>query len=157
MTSWLQNFPCVLHKNMSPNSACIDRKATEALVHSLIQFNGKHTAKRWVKSGRRVFAFDVCATEKLRSPSIYGILENEWCQWFNEMLWCLPSNSLAPLFLCLTSSSSQIQCKSARAIAMATESAILVCATASRDSTAWTAPKVLAVYKFRQKDSFSSV
>lgn len=54
---------------------------------------------------------------------------------------------LASPSLCLTSSSSQIQCKSARAIAMATESVILVCATASQDSMAWTAPKVLAVYE----------
>lgn len=60
----------------------------------------------------------------------------------------------SPLPPCLTSSSSQIPCKSARAIAMATESVILVCATASRDSTAWTAPKVLAVYKFGPKRCF---
>jgi len=39
-------------------------------------------------------------------------------------------------------SSSQIRYKSARAIAMVTESAIPACATASQDSTAWTAPKV---------------
>ncbi|TKS72606.1 Teneurin-2 [Collichthys lucidus] len=42
--------------------------------------------------------------------------------------------------------STNIRCKSARAIAMVTESAILACAIASQDSTAWTAPKVLAAF-----------
>ena len=73
----------------------------------------------------------------------------------NDLIECFDAchHTLSPLALSLspsfplTLSSSQIQCKSARAIAMETESVILVCAIASQDSTAWTAPKVLAAYK----------
>lgn len=53
---------------------------------------------------------------------------------------------LTPPFLSVSLlSSSQIQCKSARAIAMATESVILACAIASQDSMAWTALKVFGM------------
>lgn len=109
------------------------------------KINSPHTVKNALR--RRSFTFSACDT---RLDLIQSNLKNEWCQWFNRMLWCLPSNSLTPpllLSLCLTLSSSQIQSKSARAIAMVTESVILVCATASQDSTAWTAPKVYAAYK----------
>lgn len=50
-----------------------------------------------------------------------------------------------PLLSVSLLSSSQIQCKSARAIAMATESVILACAIASQDSMAWTALKVFGM------------
>lgn len=103
-------------------------------MHSL------HAEKERMESWKRAFAFEVCATARLHST--WSIFKNECCQWFNRMLWCSPS--LSPLLsLCLTLSSSQIQCKSARAIAMVTESVILACAIASQDSMAWTALKVL--------------
>lgn len=54
--------------------------------------------------------------------------------------------TLSPPPLSFTLSPSQIQCKSARAIAMETESVILASAIASQDSTAWTAPKVFAFF-----------
>lgn len=123
--------------------------------------------KGCTESWRRAFAFDARLTAKdsERLDSIRAILKgvngaSDLIERFDACHKTLPLTHPPPPLpslhsLCLTLSSSQIRCKSARAIAMATESVILACATASQDSTAWTAPKVSGCFTkcvfFRRK------
>lgn len=125
---------------------------------------------RWVMhtlSRTHWFIMPSPQTYNIQWKELYGISAKDicfWClcdseRWFvgslrmdgaNDLIECFGachqtlSLSFPFFFFFSTLSSSQIRCKSARAIVMETASVILVCATASQDFTAWTAPKVLA-------------